>query len=144
MSNAAVAANASHNRTSSEPPSRSRSVFIRAARTNNPWAVPPGLPGPDARRYRDLMHEYRGRLGLRAERQDVQARLRSLVWLSIELERLQDERLRGASVPIHTVIHATQELRTLLAELGLTNQYSGEPQPELHDYLRDKSGVVPP
>jgi hypothetical protein len=127
----------------------------RALLTNNPFAPPVGLPPRARRRYRDLMFDYRKRLGQRVERPDVQARLRSLVWLQIELERLQIERLREGENKreFYTVLHATQEHSHLLAELGLSELQSmswsdkrapasngvGKPSGLLHEALAPES-----
>jgi hypothetical protein len=71
-------------------------------------------------------------------REDVRTRLRTVLWLSVEIDRLQGERLSDRPVPLHSVLHATQELRTLLQELGLseTTRSNGE---TLEQVLRNGS-----
>jgi putative DNA primase/helicase len=64
-------------------------------------------------------------------------------WLSVELDRLQGERLCDRPVSLHTVLHMTQELRTLLAELGLNDETRSGQQPVLRDYLHSKNGAAP-
>ena len=107
-------------------------------------ALPAGLSRQDARRYRDLIHEYAGRVGAeRMKYEDTQARVPAVVWLTVELERLQGERLCDRPVPLHTVLHMTQELRTLLQELDLSeprNNSNGHDDGALRGYL-EKSHV---
>ena len=101
----------------------------RAARTNHPLVLPPGLNGqsPAGRRWRDLVEHYSVQLGPeRMRNESIRARLRSLVWLTLEIERCTDERVCDKPVAIHTLLHMGQELRVLLAELGLKHD---EPQP---------------
>src|SRR5262245_16138276 len=104
----------------------SRSAFVRAARTNNPLLLPPGVSSRSSqgRRWRDLASSYAARLGDRITDEAIVARLRSVIWLSIEIERLQAERLCNQPVPVHTLLHMTQELRVLLSELGLSKDES--------------------
>jgi len=54
----------------------------------------------------------------------VIARVRSVCWLTCEVEQLQDARMCGKPVATETVLHLTQELRLLLRELGLSNATS--------------------
>jgi hypothetical protein len=128
-----------HNRVLEEP--LQRSAFVRAARTNNPMALPAGLSRQDARRYRDLIHEYAGQVGAeRMKYEDTQARVPAVVWLTVELERLQGERLCDRPVPLHTVLHMTQELRTLLQELelnGTTKSFGCNEEGALRGYLEE-------
>jgi hypothetical protein len=49
----------------------------------------------------------------------TRARVRSLIWLTLELERLRDGRICDRP-PIHTLLHMAQEQRVLIAELDLT------------------------
>jgi len=115
----------------------------RAARTNHPLGLPEGLHGqsPGARRWRDLARSYSARLGAeRMRREDVIARVRSVVWLTLEIERLQDERLCDQPVPLHTLLHMTQELRVLISELGLSTPAGSERPPSLQGYLRNRGG----
>jgi hypothetical protein len=84
---------------------------------------------PGGRRWRDLVAYYSQALGPeRLRNEGVRARLRSLIWLTIEIERCTDERVCDKPMPIHTLLHMTQELRALLAELGL-NHVETEPTP---------------
>jgi hypothetical protein len=135
---------ADHNSTvSSTPASRParRSPVLQARVSNDPLAPPLGLNprSSEGRRWRDLALVYSAQLGPeRMAREDVRTRLRSVLWLSVEVDRLQGERLCDRPVPLHSVLHATQELRTLLQELGLS-----EPQGNgsgLRDYL---NGAAP-
>ena len=83
-------------------------VLIRARRRGAGW--------------RDLAEPYAGLLG--PERMAARGRARpaaQLLWLTVEIERLQSERMSDRPVPLHTVLHATQERRALLTELGLSD-----------------------
>jgi hypothetical protein len=93
----------------------------RASVSNDPLALPRGLllTTHTGRRWRDLAVTWAAQLGERMAREDVRARVRALIWLTVELERLHDERLCDKPVPLHTLLHMTQEQRTLIAELGL-------------------------
>ena len=59
-------------------------------------------------------------------REDVRARLRTLVWTTVELERLQED---SASEQPHTALHFAQEQRALIAELGLGSDASQSTKP---------------
>jgi hypothetical protein len=146
MASERVASVADHNRRAG-PERASRSAYIRSAATNNPLACPPGVNprSSEGRRWRDLAVHYAGMLGPeRMTRENVRTRLRAVLWLSVELDRLQGERLCDRPVPLHTVLHLTQELRTLLAELGLNDETrSSSQQPVLRDYLYSKNGAAP-
>jgi hypothetical protein len=127
---------AHHNQTAVKPTpwpfsgrGEKRPQTARAKRTNDPFRLPDELHGqsPGARRWRDLVSHYSAQLGAeRMKREDVRARVRSLVWLTIEIERLHDERVCDKPVPLHTLLHMTQELRTLIAELGLSTDTRSE------------------
>ena len=98
-----------------------RAANNRARRTNHPLVPPASLRprSPQARRWADLVRHWGPRLG--AERladESVRAQLLSLVWLTLQLEQLRDA--GPGAAPIHTVLHLTQEVRTLLAALGLS------------------------
>jgi hypothetical protein len=144
MDNSDVATLADHNQTISEPPvwpysgrGERRPQTARAARTNDPLGLPDGLHGqsPAARRWRDLATHYSVQLGVECmKREDIRARVRSVLWLTCEVERLQDERLCGKPVATETVLHLTQELRLLLRELGLSGSTSTT-LPSVADYV---------
>jgi hypothetical protein len=125
-------------------PSRpSRPRTLRSATTNDPLRLPSGLDShsSEGRRWRDLADAYAAQLGPERMKYDiVQTQLRSLLWLSIELERLQAERLADKNVPLHTVLHATQEVRALIAALGLSEAMRSDGE-SLHDVLRDDGGA---
>jgi hypothetical protein len=88
------------------------------------------------RRWRDLAVHYSQQLGdERMTREDVRARLRSLIWLTIEFERLQDETICDQPVAIHSVLHMTQEQRALLNELGLCDAPPSDALPSVADYV---------
>ena len=73
------------------------------------------------------------------KREDVRARVRSLIWLTIELERLHDTRVCDRP-PIHTLLHMSQEQRVLIAELGLsdaTRTSEAPDPPDPLDYARE-------
>ena len=100
-----------------------RPQTARAHRTNDPLGLPDGLHGqsPGARRWRDLCRAYSAQLGAeRMRHESVIARVRTICWLTCEVERLQDDRMCNKPVPLHTLLHMTQELRVLIAELGLS------------------------
>src|SRR5262249_43805001 len=119
----------------------------RAARTNDPLALPVGVKGNrvQARRWRDLARHYTALIGAaRLKSEPTVARLRSLIWATIEAEQLSDARLRGEAVALHALLHLGAEIRALLRELGLSSaEANSESQPALHDYLRDKNGAAP-
>jgi hypothetical protein len=139
-----------YNRTASEPSpwpysgrGEHRPQTARAARTNDPLALPKTLRGrgqsPQGRRWRDLARAYSAQLGPeRMQREDVRARLRNLIWLTIELERLHDTAVSDRP-PIHTLLHMTQEQRVLLAELGLCDATRSD-APRLSQYLEQPDG----
>ena len=105
-----------HHATAALPPTQ------RSAVTNDPLGLPSRLLLTSARgrRWRDLAVSYAEQLGPeRMVREDVRARLRSLIWTTIELERLHDERVCDKPVPLHTMLHLAQEQRALIAELDL-------------------------
>lgn len=111
-------------------------VSQRAHRTNDPLALPAtlSLKTSQGRRWRDLTVTYAEQLGDRMEREDVRTRVSSLVWVTTELERLHDARMAGKPANLHTILHMTQEQRTLIAELGLSDPPS-ETGPGLDKYL---------
>jgi hypothetical protein len=121
------------------PRSFGRSAFVRAARTNQPLALPAGMRSrsPEGRRWRDLCRHYGNRLG--AERladEATRAKLLALIHLTMRLELARDA---ATPLPLHSELHAVQELRTLLQDLGVS-----EPQSNgsgLRDYL---NGGTPP
>lgn len=123
-----------------------RPQTARARRSNAPLELPSGIHGqsPEGRRWRDLATHYSTQLGAEhMKREDVRARVRSVLWLTVELERLQDERLCGKPVATETVLHLTQELRLLLRELGLSGSTSTT-LPSVADYVGvsdDEAGV---
>lgn len=99
-----------------------RPQTARAARTNDPLELPQGVRGqsPEGRRWRDLAAHYSARLGAeRMEREDVRVRIRLILWLTIELERMQDQRLCDKPAPLQMLLYMQKELRDLLRSLGL-------------------------
>jgi hypothetical protein len=120
-----------HHATATLPPSQ------RSAVTNDPLALPPALllTTSAGRRWRDLAVSYAEQLGPeRMTREDVRARLRSLIWITVELERLHDERVCDRPVPLHTMLHLAQEQRALIAELGLGAAHATT-APSVADYV---------
>ena len=119
----------SHRQTASEPSpwpfsgrGERRPQTARAARTNDPLELPPGVRGqsPEGRRWRDLAAHYSTRLGAeRMNREDIRARVRLILWLTVELERLQDQRMCDKPAPLHMLLYMQKELRDLLRSLGL-------------------------
>jgi hypothetical protein len=98
----------------------SHSAFIRARRTNNPLAAPKGLSQQDARRWRDLVRSYGPRLGAeRLSNEATRAQLLALIHLTLRLEQMRDA---APPSPLHSEIHAVQQLRTLLQDLGLNEE----------------------
>ena len=112
------------------PPARRRASTLRSRRTNDPLVLPAGLNprSSEGRRWRDLALAYSAQLGDRLKYDGVGTQLRSLLWLSLEIDRMTAERLTGKPVSLHSVLHATQEVRVLLAALGLSEptQSNGE------------------
>jgi hypothetical protein len=99
-----------------------RPQTARAHRTNSPLELPAALRGKgqtsEGRRWRDLCHHYGGKLG--AERladEATRAKLLSLIHLTMRLEAMRDAAIL---LPLHSELHAVQELRTLLQDLGLS------------------------
>jgi hypothetical protein len=117
-----------------------RPQTARAARSNDPLALPEALRGrgqsPEGRRWRDLAAHYSAQLGSqRMKREEVRARVRSLIWLTIEIERLHDIRVCDRP-PIHTLLHMVQEQRVLIAELGLSDATRSSEPPDPLAYAR--------
>jgi hypothetical protein len=125
--------------------SAARPVTLRSRRTNDPLVLPSGLNSrsSEGRRWRDLALAYSAQLGDRVKYDGVGTQLRSLLWLSLEVDRMTAERLAGKPLPLHTVLHAAQEVRALLAALGLGQPLgrkgNGDSGSDLHDYLHSKS-----
>lgn len=128
------------------PPARTRASTLRSRRTNDPLVLPSGLNSrsSEGRRWRDLALAYSAQLGDRLKYDGVGTQLRSLLWLSLELDRMTAERLTGKPVPLHSVLHATQEVRVLLAALGLseTTRRNGDDH-DLPGYLGADDGDTP-
>jgi hypothetical protein len=133
----------------SAPSSRSataravRPATLRSKRSNDPLAMPVGLDprSSEGRRWRDLALAYSAQLGERMKCDGVGTQLRSLLWLSLELDRMTADRLTGKPVPLHTVLHCAQEVRALLTALGLNDAHNGNANNgALHDYLRNNNG----
>jgi hypothetical protein len=123
------------------PRSFDRSAFVRAARTNNPLALPAGMRSrsPQGRRWRDLCHAWGQRLGPeRLADEATRVKLLSLIHLTMRLEAMRDA---ATPLPLHSELHAVQELRTLLQDLGLNEPQSNGGGGDLHDHLR--SGEEP-
>jgi hypothetical protein len=123
-----------------------RPAVLKSRISNDPLVLPAGLNSrsSEGRRWRDLALAYSAQLGDRLKHDSVGTQLRSLLWLSLELDRMTAERLAGKPLPLHTVLHAAQEVRALLAALGLSeptrSNGSGD---ELRDHLRaDSDGAV--
>ena len=87
----------------------------RARRTNHPLVPPAGL-----------------RPGSREARRWTDAKLLSLIHLTLRLEQMRDA---TPPLPLHSELHAVQELRALLADLGL-NDAPSDAAPNLQEYLR--------
>jgi hypothetical protein len=118
----------------------------RAKRTNFPLEPPAALRGkgntPAGRRWRDLCRFYGNRLGAeRLKDEATRAKLLALIHLTLRLEAARDA---GQKLPLHSELHAVQELRTLLQDLGLNEPMRSEGPPDLHDYLaRKNNGAMP-
>jgi hypothetical protein len=70
-------------------------------------------------------------LGDQMLREDVRARLRSLIWLTLEIEQLHDDRVSNKPVNLQLLLHMSQEQRVALNELGLApTPPSPKPKPE--------------
>jgi hypothetical protein len=122
-----------------------RAATARSRTTNDPLRWPVGLHPQSgvARRWRDLATHYAAQLGPeRMAREDVRTRLRSVLWLSVEVDRLQGERLCDRPVPLHSVLHAAQELKALLNELGLSEPTNSNSD-GLAQLLRNGGGAGP-
>jgi hypothetical protein len=120
-----------------------RPAVLRSRLTNDPLVLPAGLNSrsSEGRRWRDLALAYSAQLGPERMKYDgIGTQLRSLLWLSLELDRMTAERLAGKPVPLHTVLHATQEVRALLIALGLSEPTRSGGGDDLHAHLRDDSG----
>jgi hypothetical protein len=107
-----------HNQTLPETPGgpycgrgERRPYTARSARTNDPFRLPDDLHGqsPIARRWRDLAAAYSAQLGERVRREDVRARVRALIWLTLEIERLHDDRICNRPVNLQLLLHMSQE-----------------------------------
>jgi hypothetical protein len=101
-------------------PSR-RSPLVRAARSNDPLMLPAGIDArsPAGRRWNDLAAHYSQQIGpQRLAFESTRAKLTSLLWLTLQLERARDA-TKGDCLPIHTMLHLAQEQRVLISELGL-------------------------
>jgi hypothetical protein len=143
-----------HNQTRAEPAVRLRSgrgerrpQTARAARTNDPLALPEALRGrgqsPEGRRWRDLAAHFAARLGKeRMQSEATRARVRNLIWLTVELERLHDACVCDRP-PVHTWLHMSQEQRVLLTELGLSESTRSNGD-DLRDHLRNNSDEIVP
>jgi hypothetical protein len=118
-----------------------RPAVLKSRISNDPLVLPVGLNSrsSEGRRWRDLALAYSAQLGDRMKHDGVGTQLRSLLWLSLELDRMTAERLAGKPVPLHTVLHAAQEVRALLAALGLSEPVRGSGGTDLHAYLRHDS-----
>lgn len=91
-----------------------RPQTARAARTNDPLSLPPGVRGqsPRGRRWRDLAAYYSTLLGAeRMKQEEVRTRVRSVLWLTVEVERLQDQRIGDKTVSLQTLLQLQKELR---------------------------------
>jgi hypothetical protein len=136
-------ASASVSRPARAKASAARPVTLRSRLTNDPLVLPAGLNSrsSEGRRWRDLALAYSTQLGDRLKYDGVGTQLRSLLWLSLEVDRMTVERLAGKPVPLHSVLHAVQEVRALLAALGLSEptRSDGDGGSELHDYLHSKN-----
>jgi hypothetical protein len=124
-----------HNRAAPEP--ASRSAFVRAARTNNPLAVPKGVGArtPEGRRWRDLCRVWGQRLGPERLRDEAtRAKLLALIHLTLRLEQMRDA---AQPLPLHSELHAVQELRTLLHDLGLNEPTRSNGGATLADLMRE-------
>jgi hypothetical protein len=140
----------SHGQTTSGPPpwpysgrGERRPQTARAHRTNSPLEPPAALRGrgqsPEGRRWRDLCRHYGGKLGAESLADEgIRAKLLSLIHLTLRLEQMRDA---ATPLPLHSELHAVQELRTLLQDLGLngdTNSFGNAH--ELPGYLSADNG----
>jgi hypothetical protein len=101
---------------------KERGPTARSKLSNNPLLRPEGVSAQSnaGRRWRDLASYYGKVLGPeRLSREDIRAKLRNVIWLTLETEQLRTERLCGRPVSIHQVLHLSQELKALLGDLGL-------------------------
>jgi hypothetical protein len=83
-----------------------RPKVLKSRLTNDPLVLPAGLNArsTEGRRWRDLALAYSEQLGPQRMKYDgVVQRLRSLLWLSLELDRMTAERYAGQAVPLHSV-----------------------------------------
>jgi hypothetical protein len=123
-----------------------RPQTARARRTNFPLEPPAALRSKgqnssEYRRWKDLCRHYGQRLGpQRLADEAVRAKLLSLIWTTLELERARD----AGTVAAHTLLHLSQHQLVLLAELGLNDATrSNGDGGALRDYLRDNNGAGP-
>jgi hypothetical protein len=120
-----------------------RPLTARARRTNSPLDLPATLRGkgqtPEGRRWRDLCRHYGSKIGNeRLADEGIRAKLLSLIHLTLRLEQMRDA---ATPLPLHSELHAVQELRTLLQDLGLngdTNNFGNAH--ELPGYLSADNG----
>jgi hypothetical protein len=105
---------------------RPRHSMQRSSATNDPLAPPTGLllTTRRGRRWRDLAEAYSAALGLdQMKREDVRARVRGLIWVTMQIEMLHDQSICDNA---QLILHLQQEQRATLNELGLTV----EPKPD--------------
>ncbi|MEX2430302.1 MAG: hypothetical protein WD645_00100 [Dehalococcoidia bacterium] len=113
----------------------------RAALTNDPLGLPPGLSRSSAagRRWRDLAEAYSAQLGPELmQREDVRLLVGNLISFSMLAERQRARIARDEEVDVNQFIQLNQTIRGLLDRLSLSSAPRSE-EPGLANYLSERT-----
>lgn len=127
-------------------PSAPRPHNNRAAVTNG-RLLPRGIDGRSVagRRWKDLYREFASQMPPGAPSAAREARLRSLVGVTVALERVGSQQARGEPVDHAELVSLANSQGRLMQELGLAPKLEPEPEraPSLAEYLAAKREAEP-